>query len=167
MAMNLRDYFQLRCSEMLIAERDILKMNQLMTQEVQHSRLKEMFQRHADPTKQQIENLERVVDRLGGPIGPSENPVTQGMMRAHQMFMETNPPQNLIDIHNALEGDKVEHLELVSYQGLIALAQQLGEQELVQLLQENRTGEDQMRSRLESDLPSLLSELGGHGRMAA
>ncbi|HEX2950199.1 MAG TPA: hypothetical protein VHV83_11655 [Armatimonadota bacterium] len=49
----------------------------------------------------------------------------------------------------------------------MALARQMGQNDIVQLLEQNIHGEEQMRSRLESDLPSLLSEMGGPGGMAA
>lgn len=167
MAMDLRDFMLLRCSEMLVMERDIWQMNNMMARECHNPRLKDALERHSEPTRQQISNLEQVVDRLGGMTGPDESPVTQGMMRAHRLFIDMKPPQNLIDINDALEGDKVEHMEIAGYTGLIALARQLGENDIAQLLQQNLQGEEQMRSRVESDLPSLLSELGGSGRMAA
>lgn len=167
MAMDMREYFRLRCSEMLVMERDIWQMNNLMARESKNPRLAEALTRHSEPTRQQISNLEQVVDQLGGMTGPEESPVTHGLMRAHRLFMDLNPSQELIDIHNALEGDKVEHMEIAAYTGLIALARQLNETEIVQLLQQNLHGEEQMRARVESDLPSLLAEVSEQQRRAA
>lgn len=184
MAMNVHDLLRLKCTQMLAAEQDILRMNNMMAQEVQNPRLKDMLVQHAAPTQQQIDNLQMVLNRLGGPMEPQgmvekveermgmggtmqHTPVTQGMMRAHEEFKAMNPAQQLVDINDALEGDKVEHFEIASYTGLIALARQLGQDEVVQMLQQNLGGEEQMRTRIESDLPSLLAELAGPGRMAA
>lgn len=167
MAIDLRDYFQLRCSEMLVMERDIWQMNNLMSRECQNRRIKESFERHNEPTRQQISNLEQIVDRLGGMTGPDENPVTQGMMRAHRLFMEMNPPQELIDVNDALEGEKTEHLEMASYTGLITLAQQLDEDEIVQMLQQNFQSEKKMCGLLEDETPVLFSQQNEEKRKAA
>lgn len=187
MAMDLRAYLAFRCNQMLRMERDIQQMNTQMANEVQEPRLKEAFQRHSQPTAQQVSNLEQVVSRLGSKqqqgqreglmeraqemvgMGGAEgnHPVTQSMMREHKQFMDMHPPQNLIDINNALEGDKVKHMEMASYNGLIAVAQQLSETEVVSMLQQNLQGEQQMCTALEGSLPSLLSQSGGAGRMAA
>lgn len=183
MAMDMRQYLAFRCSEMLKMERDILQMNNIMAGEVQQGELKQQFQRHSGTTEQQIRNLEQAVDRLGGAPQSSSvigqvtealgvtsdqgTPVTKGMMQEHKMFMGLNPPQSLIDLNDALEGDKVEHLEMASYHGMIALAQQMGEQDIVALLRQNLQGEEQMCSTIEKDVPALLSQFGGQGRAAA
>jgi len=168
MAMDLRDYFLLRCSDTLVMERDIWQMNNLMTREVEDLRLKEILQRNSIPTRQQISNLEQVVDGLGGFAGPEENPVTQGMIRAHRLFIELIPPQYLIDIHDALEATKIENMEIAAYNGLINLARLLGEDVFVPMLQQNLAWEERMRKREESELPSLLEDLTGkHRRKAA
>ncbi|HEX2951749.1 MAG TPA: DUF892 family protein [Armatimonadota bacterium] len=119
MAMEMHDYLLLRCSQMLAAERDIEKMNTTLAQEVQNPRLKEALKRHAAPTQQQIQNLEQVVQKLGGGsehtggfVGQIEerlgmrtdqqNPETQTMMKMHQQFIDMNPPQQLIDVNDAI-----------------------------------------------------------------
>lgn len=184
MAMDLRQYLAFRAHMMLRMERDILRMNNMMADEVQHPQLKEMFRQHADPTTRQINNLEQVVNRLGGEPqqreelmermqevmgmggGDESTPVTQAMMREHKMFMDMQPPQQLIDISDALDGDKVEHMEMAAYNGLIRLAQHLGENDIANMLQQNLQGEQQMCGKLEGILPTLLQD-AGQGRMAA
>lgn len=187
MAMDTRQYLAFRCSEMLQLERGILQMNNKMAQEVQTPQLKEQFQRHNGTTEQQIRNLEQVVNRLGGATTPQQQgwlgsvtealgmgeeranpPITQALQREHEQFIGMKPPQNLIDLNDALEGDKVEHMEMASYNGLILLANQLGETDVAQMLQQNLQSEQQMCSNLESDFAMLMSQQAGpSGRMAA
>ena len=66
MAMNLWDYFQLACSEMLVMERDIWQMQNLMMRESRNPALKEAFAHHGAATRQQISHLEQIIDQLGG-----------------------------------------------------------------------------------------------------
>ena len=176
MAMDVREYMQFRCSQMLAMEQDILQMLKQMTGEVQNSQLKQMFQQHQQPTQQQINNLEQVLNQLGGQHEQSQSfmvrmkerlgmeaqgkaPVTQAMMQAHQDFMSMDPPQYLIDLHDAMEGEKVEHMEIAEYRGLIGLARELGEDNIAQLLQQNLSGEQQARAMIEDSLPTLLPQL--------
>lgn len=156
MAMDLREYFRLRCSEMLAMERDVWQINSLLIRETADPRLKMAFERHNEPIRWQISNLEQVVDQLDGVVGPEEHPMTQGMMRAHHQFMTLNPTQALIDLHHALEGDKLLHLEIASYIGLISMARHLGEEDFVRLLTQNLESDQRMSTLLENELPALM-----------
>lgn len=167
MAMDLRDFFRLRCSQMLISERDIWQMNNLLSRQSHSPRLKEMLAAHSEPTRQQISNLEQVVDRLGGVIGPEESPLTQGLLRAHRQFMEMNPPQELIDLYNGLESEKTEYFEMASYRQLIAMARHLGEDEVATMLEQNLHGEERMAEMLNGELPTLMLAFNREGRKAA
>jgi ferritin-like metal-binding protein YciE len=53
---------------------------------------------------------------------------------------------------------KVEQLEIACYRGLIKGAEQMGQNEVVRLLQENLQQEEQTAQRLERLLPELLQE---------
>jgi len=167
MAMDLRDYFRLRVSELLVMEREIWLLTNAMAQECQAPALREMLTRHSDPTRQRISNLEQVADRLGGVIGPQEHPITQAMIRTHRQFMETNPPAPLIDIQHALTSEEVAHWEEAIYNGLLMLARLLGEYEIVPLLEQNLLNEEHLRAKDEGMLPTLISDLSAQLRRAA
>ena len=157
MAMNLWDFLQWQCSAMLTMERDIWQLNNMMMREVRHPQLKEAFEHHGGPTRQQISYLEQIIDRLGGIVGPEENAVSQGLLRAHHQFMGQSPTQEFIDLHHAVVGNDVEQLEISGYQSLLAISNQLGTDEMAQLLKRSMHGEENMRAILENLLPELLS----------
>lgn len=165
--MDMRDYFHRRCSEMLVMEREIWQLSSLMAQECGNPELKGYFEHHNEPKRQQISNLEQIVDELGGIIGPLEHPVTQGIRRLHRQFLELNPPQALIEVDDALDADKLCHLALSSYAGLLLLARNLGEEGFVRLLEHNQRAEEAMRSALQQLLPPLLTDFGEQLRHAA
>jgi len=165
--MDMRDYFHRRCSEMLVMEREVWQMNSLMAQECGNPELKRYFERHNEPKRQQISNLEQIVDELGGVIGALEHPVTQAIRRRRRQFLEMNPPPALIEINDALETEKLVNLGAAGYSGLAVLARKLGEEGFVRLLEQNLRMEDEMRSSLEQLLPQMVTSFSDHLRHAA
>ncbi|MHB0939538.1 MAG: YciE/YciF ferroxidase family protein [Armatimonadota bacterium] len=165
--MDLRDYFHRRCSEMLVMEREIWQLSSLMMQECGYPELKRYFEQHNEPKRQQISNLEQIVDELGGIIGQLEHPVTQGIRRMHRQFLELNPSQALIEVDDALDADKLNNLAVSAYAGLLLLARNLGEEGFVRLLEQNQRAEEEMRSTLQQILPRLVGDFGEQLRHAA
>jgi len=167
MAMDLRDYFHRRCSETLVMEREIWQLTSLMAQESRYPELKRYFERHNEPKRQQISNLEQIVDELGGIIGSLEFQLTQAMRRLHRQFIELNPPQALIELNNALDAEKMTWLGVSTYAGLVSLARELGEDGFARLLEGNLRLEEEMRDALEELRPRLLADFGEQLRHAA
>ena len=159
MAMNLWDYFQVNCSMLLTMEREVWLMHHVMMREVRHNKLKQTFEQYNDPIRHQISNLEQIVDRLGGIVGPEESAVAQGMMLAHQQFHNLNPSPELIDLHNAMEGDKAVHTLMSAHTSLIAVASQLGAGDMVEMLEENLHSEQALCTDLEGLYPELLARI--------
>ena len=155
--MDLRDVFRLRCSELLTTERDLWQMNVLMARATYNPKLKQLLEQHSERSRHLISKLEQIVDRLGGMMGPSESPIVQGMLRAHRLFMEMNPPREIIDADNALEAEKIEHLLLGAYTGLLTLAHHLEEREITEMLQQNQTDEQRMCAVIEGEPPTVLA----------
>jgi len=165
--MDMRDYFHRRCSEMLVMEREVWQLNSLIAQECSSQELKRYFERRNKPKRQQISNLEQIVDELGGVIGALEHPVTQAMRRQHRQFLEMNPPLALLEINDALETEKMINLEVSGYAGLALLAHELGEEGFVRLLEQNRRMEEEMHSSLEQLLPQAVADFSNQLRHAA
>jgi ferritin-like metal-binding protein YciE len=54
---------------------------------------------------------------------------------------------------------KVEHFEMGSYRGLVTAAQQMGQDEIVNLLQQNMREEEQTAQTAEQSAPQLLQKV--------
>ena len=186
MTTDLRDFLRAQCTSVLARERDIAKINTQMADEVQNPRLKALFSDRNAPIEKEITNLEAIVDELGGEVkqrgtgfmqkveelfGVGANEAAEfsvkAMMAAHRAFIDAHPPQFIIDVHDALEGERLVHLNIADYTGLIVLAKQLNEQDIATLLQWNIDSETQLRTQLESLLPVVLADLSDQGKMAA
>ncbi len=167
MPMTLRELLAYQCSRMLALERDIWQLNRLMMQESRNPRLRQLLQDHDGPSRQRISHLEQVVDRLGGVMGPETNAVTQGMFHEYRELLAANPPREAVDIANVLDAEKHAHMEMASYNGLIALARLVGDEGILQLLLQNLSGAEHLLTLFERELPTILSELTGQMRKAA
>jgi len=186
MAMDLRELLRTQCTNVLARERDIAKINLQMVDEVTNPRLKSMFSDRTSPIDKEISNLETVVDQLGGETKPQNagfllkveelfgvgiNEAAElsvkTMMAAHRAFVDAKPPQYVIDAHDALEEERLVHLNIADYTGLIVLAKQLGENDIAALLQWNIDSESSLRTKLEMELPQVLADLSNQGKMAA
>lgn len=179
MAMNVNDYLRFSIENMMKMEHDINQMLHTMHDEVHNPQLKQLLAQHIDPTDQQHQRLADCLNRLGGPLehggglmervtetmgvgGEEHHPMTQGMMKSHEHFLDMHPDDNVVDLHDAGSALKTEYVEIAAYRNLINLARQLGENDVANLLQENLHGEEQMRTALETAMPNLLPSLAMH-----
>ena len=179
--MELRDYFRMKCSELLAAENDVLRMGITMAQEVQSPQIKMLLQSQSTPTQQHINNMQMILSRYGGPSTPAKgfmellgvsgeptgSPITSTIMHQHQHFQGMNPSHQLIDINALLDFFQVEHSLVAEYLALVAIAKQLGDTESVGLLQQNLDNEASVCDKIQSSLPQMISDIGMPGSMAA
>lgn len=95
------------------------------------------FSEHRSETQDQIDRLEEVFDMVGESPEGEEDPVIEGMIQAHEEFLEKDPSDEALDRFNIAAGHKAEHYEIASYGNLIPMADQLGLDEAADLLEEN------------------------------
>ena len=100
------------------------------------SKIKKLFSHHADETREQIANLERVFTILGFKESTAPSPATTGIKNQASALIEKAEPKlrDQIALMSALGN---EHFEIASYTGLILQAQTLGSAEAGKYLQEN------------------------------
>lgn len=110
------------------------------------------FAEHRSETQNHADRLEQVFDRVGESPDGSEDPVIEGMIEAHEEFIEKDPSEAALDRFNIAAGQKSEHYEIAVYGNLIPLADQIGLDDAADMLEETlREEQDELES---------LSELG-------
>ncbi len=172
MAMNLHEYFRIRCANALSAEQNIELLLANMTKAAKDPSLKDMLHRHHDAIQCQVGNLEKMVTQLNGgeksekktrkhttsTEGVREKVIVargwigtvgEEVVEVHEAFIATVPPY-LVDINMAMIAEEITHFNIGNYTGLIVLAKELGEQDIAGILQQNIDIETQMRTALES-----------------
>ncbi|MGN6127278.1 MAG: YciE/YciF ferroxidase family protein [Humibacter sp.] len=141
---NPRELLEYRIGSAISMEDDSLSMLGELEGAAQSEDIKQMFRHHADETRQQMTNLERVCQELQ--ISPAEEPnaTTKGLAREGKSLIHKSDPVLLdsVVLSAALE---TEHAEIAAYQSLICTADALGLQEVSRLLTEN-LGQEQHTS---------------------
>lgn len=157
MISTLQDKFIFEIGGIYDAEYRFLEAQQMMVRHARNGQLKAMLEMHIDQTEQQIKNLKQVFRLLNlAPIRITCE-TAAGLARDGQKLIEqtaTNP--SILNLGLAGIQSKVEHFEIACYRGLVAVAQQLGENEIVNLLTENLQQEERTSELVKQNLPLLL-----------
>jgi len=117
-------------------ERTVLTMLKQNEQAVQEPELKQLFGHHRDETEGQVRNLEQAFSSLGEESAGHICHGMEGMKKEAADVIEKVAPE-LLDGALAGGATHVEHYEIATYEGLIAHAEAMGQDEVVALLQEN------------------------------
>lgn len=110
------------------------------------------FAEHREETQNHVERIEDVFEQLDADAEAETDPVVDGMIEAHEEFMDKDPSQEAIDRFNIAAGQKSEHYEIAVYGNLIPMADQLGMDDVADTLEETL--------REEQDELDSLSEMG-------
>jgi ferritin-like metal-binding protein YciE len=119
--------------------------------------LQEGFARHREETQRQITNLEQALEAIGGDTTAHQDAVMDGIAdHAEQMLGRVD--ESLVDSILAGGAADTEHHEIATYEGLITLAEALGEDDVVTLLEENLEQEQRTLKEVETVLAQLAQE---------
>src|SRR4051812_28224200 len=155
---NSQQLFEQKLGTALGAERKVLTMLKTMEQKAQSSELKDGFARHREETEGQIRNLEQALESIGGPSTAHQDPVADGIAQhAEQMLGKVD--DSLVDAVLAGGAAETEHHEIAVYEGLITMAEAMGADDVVSLLQENLDQEQRTLSEIESATQRLSQQL--------
>ena len=120
------------------AEKTILGMLKKMAREANDPELSRRFEHHRQETEGQIQNVERVFNALGQKPQTKPAPVVDGLKAEHDEFIQKQKPApEILDAFLAGAATAQEHHEIAAYEGLITMAETMGEEDIVALLQEN------------------------------
>jgi ferritin-like metal-binding protein YciE len=151
-----QEKFQHELGDIYDAEHRFLKGQQEMLKKATDPRLQQGIQEHIQQSEQQVQNLEQVFSILGQPAKGVKCDAAAGIVTEAQKSMGEAGNDALCDCLIAGAAVKVEHYEIASYRGLITGAQLMGQQQIVQLLQQNLQQEEQTAQQLESMAGQLL-----------
>ena len=133
---NNREVFGHKLGSALTMEQDVLDMLGDLEDKAQHDQLKQQFRHHAEETRQQIDNIQQVFRAFGEEPDESPSPVTKALdkeAKANIKIADDTVVDNVI-LSGAAE---TEHHEIAVYEGLITQAEELGQPDVVRLLQQN------------------------------
>jgi len=157
---NANDLMVQALGEVYDAEHQFLEGQQEMEQQATDEDLKSSIQQHISDTELQISNLEQVFEQLGQQPQRQTNKVAQGLVSQAQQNMQAAQNEAIRDCAIIAAVIKVEHFEMGAYRGLVTGAQQMGQNEIVNLLSENMQQEEQTAQIAEQSAPDLFQKAG-------
>lgn len=134
---SLDDLFTHFLKDMYYAEKQILKALPGMSRKADSPELREALEHHREETEQQLENLEKVFEKLGARPRGTTCPAMDGIIEEAKDIMSEAPGGSTRDAGMIGAAQAVEHYEITRYGTMIAWAKQLGMDDAAKLLEAN------------------------------
>ena len=133
-----RELFLHELGDVLYAERTLVKTLPKLQEEASDEELALRFEEHLDETRQHVKNVEQAFEKLGEKPTAQKCPGIDGIKQGHDDFVtKESPSQDVLDSFLTGAGARTELYEIAAYEGLVTMAEAMGEMEVVELLTEN------------------------------
>ena len=131
---SVQDLFVQELRDIYHAERQITKALPRMAKAASSPELKQAFEGHLEQTRGQIERLDQVFEQLDLPKRAKKCEAMEGLVEEARSTMEEIEGESVLDMGMIINAQKVEHYEIAGYGSLVALARQLGHEDVATLL---------------------------------
>jgi ferritin-like metal-binding protein YciE len=118
------------------AETQLVKALPKMAKKASIKGLKEAITAHLEETKHQVERLDQIGETLNIKLTGKKCKAMEGLIQEGAEVLEADGPGAVIDTALIAAAQRVEHYEISAYGSARALAQHLGHESVVELLQE-------------------------------
>ena len=146
-----RELFLHELGDVLYAERTLVKTLPKLQDEASDDELAEGFGEHLEETRQHVENLEQAFEALGEPAKAEKCPGIEGIKKEHDEFVSNESPSpEVLNAFRTGAGARTEHYEIAAYEGLITMAEAMGEDEVARLLNENLAQEQNALRKIQT-----------------
>ena len=130
------------------AEKQLVKALPKMAKASKSDQLRQAFEHHLEETNGHVERLEEVFEKLGKGARGKRCEAMQGLIEEAQELIDEIKTPEVLDVGLITAAQKVEHYEISAYGSACALAESLGQNEIVQLLNETLEEEKQADEKL-------------------
>ena len=133
-----RELFLHELGDVLYAERTLVKALPKLQEEASDEELAQGFGDHLEETRQHVKNVEQAFQALGEQAKAEKCPGIEGIKQEHDDFVSNeSPSQEVLDAFLTGAGARTEHYEIAAHEGLVTMAEAMGEDEVASLLTEN------------------------------
>ena len=154
-----RELFLHELGDVLYAERTLVKTLPKLREEASDDELALGFDEHLDETRQHVKNVEQAFEKLGEKPSAEKCPGIDGIKKEHDDFVsKESPSQDVLDSFLTGAGARTEHYEIAAYEGLVTMAEAMGETEVVELLRQNLEQEKAALEKLQTIGKRLAQE---------
>jgi ferritin-like metal-binding protein YciE len=145
------------------AENQLVKALPKMAKKASSKGLKHAFTSHLDETKNQVERLDEIGQTLDIKLSGKKCKAMEGLVEEGAEVLEAEGPGPVIDSALIAAAQRVEHYEISAYGTARAFAQQLGHDEVAELLQETldeeSAADEKLNSLSEDELLPMAAEV--------
>lgn len=146
-----RELFLHELGDVLYAEQTLVKTLPKLQREASDDELAEGFGKHLEETRQQVKNLEQAFEALGEKAKAEKCPGIEGIKKEHDEFVSNESPSpEVLDAFLTGAGARTEHYEIAAYEGLITMAEAMGEDDVARLLNENLAQEQSALRKIQT-----------------
>lgn len=133
---TLHDLFIAELRDLYHAEKQLTKALPKMAKATNSSELRTAIEEHLEETRHQVERLEQVFERMGMAARAKKCEAMKGLIEEGQELLEEDMAPEVSDAGIIAAAQKVEHYEIASYGTLCTWAEQLGQNEALELLKQ-------------------------------
>jgi ferritin-like metal-binding protein YciE len=130
------------------AEKQLVKALPKMAKKAKSDKLRQAFELHLDQTRGHVDRLEQVFEKLDTRPRAKRCEAMEGLIEEAEELMEEISTPEVLDAALIAAAQKVEHYEIASYGTLHALAEELGQSEVANLLEQTLNEEKEADEKL-------------------
>ncbi len=145
------------------AEKQLVKALPKMAKAASSEELREAITEHLEVTKGQVQRLEQIFESLGVKAKGKPCAAMKGLVEEGQETIEQDATDELRDAALIGAAQRVEHYEMAAYGTARTFAEQLGNNEVAELLEETLNEEKEADEKLTQISESLLQNIGDSG----
>lgn len=152
------EFMEHTVQDLYSAEKQALEAMPQIMERVQNDELKQAFTVHQRETQQQVQRLEQIAQQLGIEPEGETCQAMQGLIKEAQSLLSELEPGALADAAIIGAAQKMEHYEIACYGTARTLAQEAGQQQVADLLEQTLKEEKAADEKLTKIATSRINE---------
>jgi ferritin-like metal-binding protein YciE len=145
---TLQDLFIHELKDLYSAEKQLTKALPKMAKAASNEELKAAFEEHLEVTETQLERIEGIMEELGVNTRGAKCKAMEGLIEEAKEILEEDMEPDVLDAALICSAQRVEHYEIAAYGCARTFAQQLGFEEIAEVLQTTLDEEGEADKRL-------------------
>ncbi len=159
---SLQDLLIDQLRDLYSAERQLVKALPKMAKAAHNPMLKAGFEEHLEQTREHVERLEQCFEKLGVRARAKTCEAMEGLIEEGEDLIDSDAEDNVRDAGLICAAQKVEHYEMAGYGSVRTWAQEIGQNEVANLLQQTLDEEKQTNSKLNHIAEQMVNVHAAH-----
>jgi len=132
---TLKELLRLRLGETYYAEQELLQLLDALETETQSRILRDRLRARRDETRRHVAGLEKCFELLGTDPPRSSSPAMHGLCEERRAFVRELPGPVALESYHLDVLSRIAYYKLAAYQGLLDLANEIGQNDVRSLLE--------------------------------